>query len=189
MPTAREGLPGPPPGPDGRPSPDVPPRKSMLDEIRERIEAEIEELSRELNVELPEKIQKAVELGDLRENADYKSALERQQFVQARLNHLTNRLRELSNIDVDAIPRDAAGFGSRLKVRETGSGDTYEYTITAGDFMDLEAGHISLASPLAKGLIGSKEGDEVTIELPAGERTFEVLELTTLPQMVDAAEA
>ena len=159
---------------------------AMLNEIIEKLEDEVARLTHELNVELPKRIKAAVELGDLRENADYKSALERQQFVQARLNHLTNRLRELSNIDVDAIPRDAAGFGSRLKVRETGSGDVYEYTITAGDFMDLEAGHISLASPLARGLMGSKAGDEVTVELPAGERTFEIVELTTLPQMVDA---
>ncbi|MGK7311357.1 MAG: GreA/GreB family elongation factor [Candidatus Longimicrobiales bacterium M2_2A_002] len=162
----------------------------MLNEIIEKLEDEVARLTYELNVELPERIKAAVELGDLRENADYKSALERQQFVQARLNHLTSRLRELSNIDVDAIPRDAAGFGSRLKVRETSSGDEYEYTITAGDFMDLEAGHISLASPLAKGLIGSRAGDEVTVDLPAGQRTFEILELTTLPRMVeDGAEA
>ena len=162
---------------------------AMLNEIIDKLEDEVARLTHELNVELPERIKAAVELGDLRENADYKSALERQQFVQARLNHLTSRLRELSNIDVDAIPRDAAGFGSRLKVREISSGDTYEYTITAGDFMDLDAGHISLASPLAKGLFGAKEGDEVTVELPAGERSFEILELTTLPQMVDADEA
>ena len=158
---------------------------AMLNEIIEKLEDEVAKLTHELNVELPERIKAAVELGDLRENADYKSALERQQFVQARLNHLTHRLRELSNIDVDQIAVDTAGFGSRLKVKETGSGDTFEYTITAGDFMDLDAGHISMASPLAKGLMGSKAGDTVSIELPAGERTYEILELTTLPQMVD----
>ena len=161
---------------------------AMLNEIIDKLEDEVARLTHELNVELPERIKAAVELGDLRENADYKSALDRQQFVQARLNHLTHRLRELSNIDVDNIPPDKAGFGSRLKVKETGSGDTYEYTITAGDFMDLDAGHISLSSPLARGFMGSKEGDEVVIELPAGQRTFEILELTTLPQMVDADE-
>ena len=162
---------------------------AMLNEIIEKLEDEVARLTTELTRELPKRIKAAVELGDLRENADYKSALERQQFVQARLNHLTSRLRELSNIDVDAIPSDQAGFGSRLKVRETGSGDEYEYTITAGDFMDLEAGPISLASPLAKGLLGAQEGDQVVVELPAGERTFEILELTTLPQMVDGAGA
>lgn len=156
----------------------------MLDEIIAKLEDEVARLSHELTVELPERIKAAVELGDLRENADYKSALERQQFVQARLNHLTNRLRELSNIDVSAIPSDRAGFGSWLKVQETSSGDEFEYTIVAGDFMDLEAGHISMASPLARGLMGSQEGDEVVVSLPAGERRFKIVELRTLPQMV-----
>ncbi len=156
----------------------------MLDEIIQKLEEEVGRLQHELNVELPKRIQTAVELGDLRENADYKSALERQQFVQARLNHLTKRARELSNIDVTNIPEDKAGFGSWLKVREKSSGDEYEYTITAGDFMDLDAGHISMASPLARGLMGSKAGDEVVVALPAGERTFEIVELKTLPQMV-----
>jgi transcription elongation factor GreA len=157
----------------------------MLDEIISRLESELARLQQELTVELPGRIRAAAELGDLRENADYKSALERQQFVQARLNHLTARLRELSNIDVSAIPRDRAGFGTWLRVRNKASGDEHEYTIVAGDFMDLEAGHISLASPLARGLLGAREGDEVVVELPAGSRTLEVLELRTLPQVLD----
>jgi transcription elongation factor GreA len=157
----------------------------MIDEIIQKLEQEVDRLQHELNVELPERIKAAVELGDLRENADYKSALERQEFVQARLNHLTKRARELSNIDTSEIPSDRAGFGSWLKVREKESGTEHEYTITAGDFMDLEAGHISMASPLAKGLMGSKEGDEVTVTLPAGERSFEIVKLKTLPQMID----
>lgn len=157
----------------------------MIDQIIEKIEQEVGRLQHELNVELPERIKAAVELGDLRENADYKSALERQEFVQARLNHLTRRARELSNIDVKNIPSDKAGFGSWLKVREKSSGEEYEYTITAGDFMDLDAGHISMASPLARGLMGAREGEEVVVQLPAGERRLEVIELKTLPQMVD----
>jgi transcription elongation factor GreA len=156
----------------------------MLDDIIRRLEGEVERLQHELTVELPERIKAAVELGDLRENADYKSALERQQFVQARLNQLTARLRELSNIDVKAIPTDRVGFGSWLKVRNTASGDEHEYTIVAGDFMDLDAGHISLASPLARGLLGAREGDEVEVTLPAGARTLQILELRTLPDMV-----
>ena len=157
----------------------------MLDEIIGKLEEEVGRLQHELNVELPKRIKAAVELGDLRENADYKSALERQEFVQARLNHLSSRARELSNIDVSNIPDDRVGFGSWLRVREKGSGEEYEYTITAGDFMDLDAGHISMASPLAKGLMGSTAGQEVHVQLPAGERTFEILEIRTLPQMVD----
>lgn len=157
----------------------------MLDTIIARLEEEVGRLTHELSVELPKRIKAAAELGDLRENADYKSAIERQQFVQARLNHLTTRLRELSNIDVSAIPEDRVGFGSWLKVREERSGEEYEYTIVAGDFMDLDAGHISMASPLARALMGSREGENVVADLPAGERRFEILELRTLPQMID----
>jgi len=157
----------------------------MLDEIIARLEDEVARLQHELTVELPDRIRLAVELGDLRENADYKSALERQQFVQARLNQLTARLRELSNIDVKAIPRDKAGFGSWLRVKDLGTGEEYEYTIVAGDFMDLDAGHISLASPLARGLVGGKEGDDVVVKLPAGDRSLRIVELRTLPQMLE----
>ena len=157
----------------------------MLDEIRERISQEIEKLLHELEVELPDRIRKAVELGDLRENADYKSSLERQQFVQARLNHLTQRVAELGKIDVTAIPEDRVGFGSRVKVKNLDTGDEAEYTITSGDFIDLDAGHISMASPLGKGLMGAREGEEVEVHLPVGARRFRILELTTLPSMVD----
>jgi len=162
----------------------------MLDEIRDRIEEEIEALTRELNVELPEKIQKAVELGDLRENAEYKSALDRQQFVQARLDHLRKRMTELSKINVEHMPHDRVGFGSRVRVRDLDLEEVLDFTIVAGDFMDLDAGHISLASPVGRGLLGAREDEEVVIPLPRGEKRFRILELTTLPQQlgVEAGE-
>ncbi len=156
----------------------------MLEEIRERISQEVERLLHELNVTLPRAIERAVELGDLRENADYKSALERQQFVQARLNHLTQRLSELGKIDIARIPRDRVGFGSRLSVVEIASGTEFEYTIVSGDYIDLDAGHISMASPLGRAFLGSREGDEVEAQLPAGLRRYRILRLVTLPEMV-----
>lgn len=156
----------------------------MLDEIRDRIEEEIEQLTYELNVELPDRISKAVELGDLRENAEYKSALERQQFVQVRIEHLQKRAAELSQIDVEAMPVDRVGFGSKVKVRDLDRDEEEEFTIVAGDFMDLDAGHISLASPLGRGLLGARVDETVSIALPRGERKFEILELTTLPQQL-----
>ncbi|HEX6938887.1 MAG TPA: transcription elongation factor GreA [Longimicrobiales bacterium] len=157
----------------------------MLEEIKARISEELERLSHELNVTLPRAIQKAVELGDLRENAEYHSALDRQKFVQARINHLTQRMQELSKIDVKSIPADRVGFGSKLTVRNVDTGDEFTYTIVAGDFMDIDAGHISMSSPLGRGLMGAKVGDTVEIELPVGVRRFQVLELTTLAQMVE----
>ncbi len=160
----------------------------MLDEIRERIESEIEDLRYELNVELPEKINKAVELGDLRENAEYKSALDRQQFVQARIDHLSKRMSELSKIDVENMPYDRVGFGSRVKVRDLDIDEEIDFTIVAGDFMDLDQGHISMASPVGRGLMGAEVDEEVVIELPRTEKRFKILDLTTLPQQLDLDE-
>lgn len=156
----------------------------MLEEIRSRIESEIETLMRELSVELPEIIRKAVELGDLRENAEYKSALERQQFVQARLGHLTQRMQELSKIDVKAMPHDRVGFGSKVRVFDAILEEEVLFTIVAGDFIDLEKGHISMASPIGRGLLGARESEEITIHLPVGARTFRILELHTLPMQL-----
>ncbi len=162
----------------------------MLDEIKQKIEDEIQRLHHELTVTLPVAIRKAVELGDLRENADYKSALERQQFVQARIGHLTQRLSELSKIDIKSIPDDRVSFGSRVRLKDLkakGQGEV-EYTIVAGDYIDLDAGHISMASPIGRALIGKKVGEEVAVQLPVGTKTYEILELTTLPQMLSASE-
>lgn len=156
----------------------------MLDEIRDRIEAEIGRLTHELQVELPERIRIAVEHGDLRENAEYKSALERQGFVQARIGHLQSRMSELSKIDVKAMPFDRVGFGSKVKVYNVAMEEEAEFAIVAGDFMDLDGGQVSMASPIGRGLLGSREGQEVTISLPVGDRVFKVLELTTLPQQL-----
>ena len=123
-------------------------------------------------------------MGDLRENSEYKSALERQQFIQARIGHLAGRMAEISKINVDEIPIDRAGFGSKLRVHDLALDREVTFTIVAGDYMDLEAGHISLDSPIGRGLLGSRQGDELTIQLPVGERRFKVLELTTLPRQV-----
>jgi transcription elongation factor GreA len=158
----------------------------MLEEIRQKLEDEIALLVTELNVELPEIIRKAVELGDLRENAEYKSALERQVFVQARLNHLAQRMQEISNIDVKAMPADRVGFGSTVKVMDFHLQEEVTFTIVTGDFMDLDRGHISMASPIGRGLMGAREDEEVTVELPVGPRKFRIVELRTLSQQLEA---
>lgn len=157
----------------------------MLDEIREKIESEIETLRHELSVELPARIKIAMEHGDLRENSEYKAAKDRQSFVEARLNHLTSRMTELSKIDVKQMAYDRVGFGSRVKIRDLDQDEEFTFTITAGDFIDLDAGQVSLASPIGRGLMGARQGEEVTIELPRGERRYKVLELQTLPQQLE----
>jgi transcription elongation factor GreA len=157
----------------------------MLEEIKQKLEAEIERLMRELTVTLPRAIQKAVELGDLSENAEYKSAKERQQFVQARLNHLTQRMSELSKIDTTKIATDRVGFGSRVKLRDVENGSEVTYSLVFGDFIDLDSDQISMASPIGNALLGKFLNDEVIVRLPRGDRTYKIVELTTLPEMVE----
>ncbi|HEY8468989.1 MAG TPA: transcription elongation factor GreA [Longimicrobiales bacterium] len=156
----------------------------MLEEIKARLSEELERLGHELNVVLPAAIRKAVELGDLSENAEYQSALDRQRFVQARINQITQRMGELSRIAVADLPVDRVGFGSRVRLKDLKTGDEVEYTIVTGDFIDLEAGQISMASPLGRALLGRAVGEEVAVQLPAGERRFVVLELTTIHDAV-----
>jgi len=156
----------------------------MLEEIRQKLADEIDRLTYELTVTLPDTIRKAVELGDLSENAEYKSALERQQFVQARLNHLTQRASELSKIDPKQIPSDRVGFGSRVRVRDTSTGEEIEYVIVFGDFINLDSNEISMASPIGRALLGRRIHEEVAVALPAGERRLRIEGLTTLVSMV-----
>ena len=156
----------------------------MLEEIKQKLENEIERLMRELTITLPIRIRQAVELGDLSENAEYKSALERQQFVQARLNHLTQRMSELSKVDISKISPDHIGFGSRVKLKDVQNGSEVSYNLVFGDFIDLDSDQISMASPIGNALVGKKLGDEVVVRLPRGDRTFKIVELTTLPNMV-----
>ena len=155
----------------------------MLEELKAKLEHEIERLTHELQVVLPRAIKTAVEHGDLRENSEYKSALERQQFVQARLNHLTRRMQELSKIDLTEIPVDRVGFGSRVTVRDLRTKEEEVYTLVFGDYIDIETGQISMASPLGQTLLGKQVGDEVTLQLPRGSRTLKLTELVTLPEM------
>ena len=156
----------------------------MLEELKEKLGEEIERLTHELQVTLPRAIQKAVEHGDLRENSEYKSALERQQFVQARLNHLTRRMSELSKIDLTEIPSDRVGFGSRVTVKDLRTKAEETYTLVFGDYIDLDSGQISLASPLGQTLLGKREGEQVALRLPRGERKLRIEDVLTLPQML-----
>jgi transcription elongation factor GreA len=156
----------------------------MLEAMKQKLADEIDRLMHELTVTLPIAIRKAVELGDLSENAEYKSALERQQFVQARLNHLTQRAGELSKISSTAIAPDKVGFGSRVVLEQVGGKERVEYVIVFGDFIDLDSNEISMASPIGRALLGHALGDEIRVSLPRGEKVYRIVELVTLPQMV-----
>ncbi len=156
----------------------------MLEEIRARLTREVEQLNHELNVLLPEALKKAIQQGDLRENGDYQAALERQQFVHARLSHLRSRLAKLSRIDLSKVPADRIGLGSRVEVVDLDTKERETFELAIPDAMDMDAGHISVASPLGRGLLDRKEGETVTIRLPAGVRRLRIAKVVTLHQQV-----
>ena len=152
----------------------------MLNEMRQKLSLEIEQLSYELNVTLPRAIAHAVELGDLRENSEYKAALERQQFVQARLSQLHQRMQQVQQLANIEAPTDRVGLGSKVKVVDLKTDEVEEFEVVLAEMMDLDAGHISLASPLGRALADRQVGDEVLLRLPTMTRKLKILELVTV---------
>ena len=151
-----------------------------MKEIQKKLEAQIKILDRELNEELPEALKRAIELGDLKENAEYHAAKERQSYVQAQVGHLRYRLAKLSLVDLTKVPKDRASYGSTLVVLNVGTDEEITYRLVTSEEADVKVGLISTTSPIGKGLMGSVEGDEVEIKTPRGLLHYEVVKLTTL---------
>lgn len=151
----------------------------MKERILKRFDDEISALERELKTELPKEIQRAREFGDLRENAEYQAAKERQTLVQARIAMLTRRRNDVSMMNLDRIPHGKAGFGSTVTLRAA-NGSEIVYQLVMPEDADGEKGMISTASPIGRALLNKEEGDEVTVTTPAGTREFEVVKLVTV---------
>jgi len=150
----------------------------MKARLIKRFEDEIAQLDRELTQELPKEIKRARELGDLRENAEYHAAKERQRFVEARVSMLRHRVSEIQLMNLERIPKDKAGFGSRLKIRENGR--EFEYELVMPEDADPDRGLVSIASPIGRAFVGKEEGDDVTAPTPSGVRNFTIISLATL---------
>ncbi len=151
-----------------------------LEATRKALEEERKKLDHEFRVELPREIDRARQLGDLSENAEYHMALQRQQYVKARLKQLQERIAALSTINLNAIPRDRAAFGSTLRLLDLEKDQELEIRLVTHEEADVAKGLYSVQSPIGKAMLGKKEGDEVTVETPGGKRTFEVLSLKTV---------
>jgi transcription elongation factor GreA len=152
----------------------------MIEELKAKLGAEAEKLQHELNVTLPAEIRKAVEHGDLRENSEYKAALERQQFVQARLGQLRQRLSKLSSIDIAQIPTDKVGLGSQVVVEDEKTGTKETYNLVFGDSVEFEEGHVSMSSPIGLALVGKAVGDTTILKLPASIRRLRIMKIRTI---------
>jgi transcription elongation factor GreA len=156
----------------------------MKERILKRFSDEIATLERELKIELPKEIQRARELGDLRENAEYKAAKERQEIVNARIAMLKKRVSEISLMNLDRVPHDKAGFGSTVHLRAE-SGDTIIYQLVMPEEADVEKGLISTSSPIGRAILNKEEGDEIKVTTPGGAKQFELIKLITIHDDAD----
>ncbi len=151
----------------------------MKDRLIKKFEDEIAALNHELKLELPKEIKRARELGDLRENAEYHAAKERQRLVEARISMLQKRVSEIALINVDRIPHDRVGFGSTLHVVE-GTGEKMVFQLVMPEDADAAKGMISTTSPIGRAFLNREEGDAVKVATPGGTREFEIVKLITI---------
>lgn len=155
----------------------------MIEALKEKLGEEVEKLQFELNVTLPGEIRRAVEMGDLKENSEYKAALERQQFVRARLSQLRERLSKLSSIDETQIATDAVGLGSKVMTKDEKTGLSETYDMVFGDALEFEEGQVTMSSPIGRALLGKKVGEEVLLKLPSMVRRLRITDLKTIHQL------
>lgn len=152
----------------------------MTEVIKQKLRNELEALESELRVHLPREIKRALEFGDLRENSEYKAALERQSFVRARIGQLRQRISEIASIDLSHIPRGRAAYGSTLVLYDEEREEEVTYRLVTAEESDPPAGLISTTSPIGRSLMGREEGDEIKVTTPAGARQFEIRSLRTM---------
>ena len=151
-----------------------------MEAVKKKLQDELDALEEELHFKLPKEIQKAREFGDLRENAEYKAAMERQSIVQARIMQVRNRLGEVESIDLSKIPTDRVAYGSRVVLFDLEKEEKIKYKLVTSEESDPENGLISTVSPIGQALMGKEEGDEVRVKTPTGVRNFEISGLKTI---------
>lgn len=161
----------------------------MSEDIKLRLQGELDELESELRVHLPKEIKRALEFGDLRENSEYRAALDRQNVVKARIVELRQRISEIASIDLNRIPRGVASYGSTLVLYDGEKDEEVTYRLVTAEESDPQQGLISTTSPVGRSLMGKEEGDEVVVRTPAGARNFEIRQLRTLHDEKEAESA
>jgi transcription elongation factor GreA len=158
----------------------------MTIHIKKKLEEEIRLIEHELKNELPQELKKAVAMGDLSENAEYQSAKQRQEILNAKLAHLRKRLGEVALINFEKIPRDRVSYGSTVVLYDIQKEAEVTYKLVSVEESDIHKGLISTTSPIGKGLLNRQVGDSVKITTPGGTKEFEILRLTTIHEEEDS---
>src|SRR5271165_605759 len=162
----------------------------MTDQLRKKLQEEVDALEHELVHELPKEIKRAAAMGDLSENAEYHMAKQRQEYLKARIRQLGKRLADLSLTNMNNIPRDKVGLGSTVKIFDSTKNEEMEYMLVTSEESDVAAGKISTTSPIGRALLNKKVGDTAVVVSPNGNRELEVLKLSTIhDEAADEPEA
>ncbi|MDP6478240.1 MAG: transcription elongation factor GreA [Nitrospinaceae bacterium] len=152
----------------------------MKQTILKKLDKQLADSQKELQVDIPEALKIAREHGDLSENAEYKAAKERQTFLQARISLLQKRISDVTSLDLERIPKDRSGLGSTLFLNDLDTGKEKKYRLVFPEDVDPDAGKISAASPIGRALMGKQVGDEIIISLPEQKVEYEVIRVTTI---------
>ncbi len=140
---------------------------ALKEELRHLTDIERPKISKEIGV--------AREHGDLRENAEYHAAKDKQGLIEARVAEIEDKLSRAEVIDTTTFSGDVVRFGAIVELEEADSGKAVEYRIVGPEESDIGKGTISVSSPLGRALIGKREGDEVEVRAPGGTRTYEIM--------------
>ena len=153
--------------------------------ILDKLEKDLMDSKKELEVDIPKALKIATDMGDLSENAEYKAAKERQMFLESRISQLQKRIGDITSIDINRIPKDRSGLGSTLLLKHVDSGEEREYFLVFPEEVDPDIGKLSMASPIGKMLAGKMEGDEVEVPVEGERHSFEVVQLKTIHHNID----
>ena len=152
-----------------------------LDKKKQLLRDEIDKLNHEYKVELPKKIAEARAYGDLKENAEYHAARERQSFVKARISQLSVQLSQLNDLKIDNIANDRVAYGAKVTVVDLDSEDKIEFTFVSSNEVNPAEGKISLSSPIGGALNNRIAGDKVEVTIPAGKSKYYIEKIITIP--------
>lgn len=156
----------------------------MID-VRKKLQDELNVLERELRVDLPKEILRAREHGDLSENAEYKSAKERQSYLEGRKAQLHQRLAAILLVNLEKIPTDRAAYGSKVVLYEYETEKEIEYRLVSSEESDISKGLVSISSPIGRSIVGKTVGDSIEIVTPSGKKDYEMRSLLTIHEIAD----
>jgi transcription elongation factor GreA len=161
-------------------------KEPMLEVTFNKLSKELEQLKTVERAKIAHVIDVARELGDLKENAEYHAAKDKQGLMEARILDLTDLVGRAQVIDPSKLPHERISFGSKVELIDQENDSEITYTIVGSQESNPEKGLISVGSPMARALLGKEEGDEVSISLPSGKKTFDIEEISAMDELVES---